>query len=104
MSRLEATRPPTDRRWVTALVIVAPFLVVVMLFNWMATPFPTFHDTDEVTSHYPIIERYYAELPFPDLRDSNSATAPLFHVLFAFAAKIVGLDLQPLRLLNVVIS
>lgn len=90
--------------WLGPLILLVPFAVVVVLFGWMREPFPTFHDTDELNYHFPTIVGFYHQLPFPDVRDYRSATGPLFHILFALAAKVIGLNLQSLRLLNVSVS
>lgn len=95
---------PPGRKWLPAALLTLPFLVVVVAFDGLARTFPTFHFDDEVLYHWPIIQRFFAELPWPDVRDYPSATAPLFHVAFALAAKLLGLDLQTLRLLNVLVS
>lgn len=90
--------------WHHIAIILLPWLVVMVAFQWMAAAFPTFHGSDETLFHYPAIERFFAQLPYPDVRDYSSATGPLFHVLFALAAKVVGLSLQSLRLLNIAVS
>lgn len=99
MNKLQRLLP-----WHHAAIILLPWLVVLVLFQWMAATFPTFHGSDETLFHYPAIERFFAELPYPDVRDYSSATGPLFHILFALAAKVVGLNLQALRLVNIVVS
>jgi 4-amino-4-deoxy-L-arabinose transferase-like glycosyltransferase len=91
-------------KWQHLVILILPWLAVVAAFDWLALAFPTFHGSDETLYHFPVIERFFSELPLPDVRDYASATGPLFHVLFAFAAKLVGLDLQALRLLNVVVT
>src|SRR4051812_7448570 len=93
----------SKRPWQHIAIILLPWLVVTVAFHWMATAFPTYHGSDETLYHYPVIERFFAALPFPDIRDYASATGPLFHVLFALAAKVVGLSLQSLRLLNIAV-
>jgi 4-amino-4-deoxy-L-arabinose transferase-like glycosyltransferase len=90
--------------WHHMAIILLPWLAVAAAFGWMTMAFPTFHGSDETLFHYPAIQRFFAELPYPDIRDYSSATSPLFHVLFAFAAKVVGLSLQSLRLLNIAVS
>lgn len=91
-------------RWQPLLILLLPWLAVAAAFDWMVLTFPTFHGSDETLYHFPIIERFFAELPLPDVRDYASATGPLFHILFAMAAKVVGLDLPALRLVNIGVS
>lgn len=90
--------------WPHIAIILLPWLVVLVIFQWMAATFPTFHGSDETLFHYPAIARFFGELPYPDVRDYSSATGPLFHILFALAAKLVGLNLQALRLVNIAVS
>lgn len=90
--------------WKPAAILALPFLLVVVAFDWLALTFPTFHGDDEVLYHWPIIQRFFTELPWPSVGDYESATAPLFHVAFAAAAHVLGLELQTLRLLNVAVS
>jgi 4-amino-4-deoxy-L-arabinose transferase-like glycosyltransferase len=90
--------------WHHMALLMLPWLAVVVAFDWLAAAFPTFHGSDETLFHYPAIQRFFAELPYPDIRDYSSATGPLFHVLFALAAKVAGLSLQSLRLVNVAVS
>ena len=90
--------------WHHIAIILLPWLFVLVLFQWMAATFPTFHGSDETLFHYPAIERFFGQLPYPDVRDYSSATGPMFHILFALAAKVVGLSLQSLRLVNIALS
>ena len=97
--------PPGGKKpWWHLAILAFPFLAVVASFHGMASTFPTFHRIDEVACHFPLIQKFFGELPWPDLRDSCSSSGPLFHILFALAAKAVGLNLQALRLVNVVVS
>lgn len=90
--------------WHHIAIILLPWLVVLVAFHWMAATFPTFHGSDETLFHYPAIKRFFAELPYPNVHDYSSATGPLFHISFALAAKVVGLSLQSLRLVNIGLS
>lgn len=92
------------RNWGHFALMVMPWIAVAIAFDWLATTFPTFHGSDETLFHYPAIQGFFAQLPYPDVSDYSSATGPLFHLLSALAAKVVGLSLQSLRLVNMVVS
>jgi 4-amino-4-deoxy-L-arabinose transferase-like glycosyltransferase len=104
MTKSVLKRAAEQKLWRHFIIIAIPFLFVVVFSDWMATPFTTFHGSDEPLYHYPTIRHFYEQLPQPDFSNYNSATGPLFHVLFALIAKVVGLDLQALRLVNVLLS
>ena len=96
--------PASKKPWQHFAILVLPFLTVAASFHWMAATFPTFHGVDETVCHFPVIQKYFAELPSPDFSDSCSSSGPLFHIIFAVVARVVGLNLQALRLVNVLVS
>lgn len=54
---------------------------------------------DQVNYHMPAIEKFAAELPYPALRDYQSATAPGYHLLVAALLRL-GLEGAALHLFN----
>ena len=91
----------------TAICYIAlgvPFLIVIIAFAGLTKTFPTFHGSDELVYHYPIIIKFAREYPHIDFVNYRSATSPLFHIAFMFAGKLMGFELYKLRILNVLIS
>jgi 4-amino-4-deoxy-L-arabinose transferase-like glycosyltransferase len=93
-----------DSRLLVALVLVAPFLVMIAALRGMTVALPIFHGSDELVYHYPTILGFSNGLPFPDLHSYRTAQTPLFHLLMAYAGQVVGYALWRLRLLQVLIS
>ena len=91
-------------RWGVAAVLALPFVVTAWLLDGLTTAMPTFHGSDETLYHLPAIERFVREWPTPDLLHYPSATAPLFHLLFALIAKVTGFGLAGLRACAVLVS
>ena len=54
---------------------------------------------DQVSYHFPVIERFAAELPHPDLRDYQSATTPGYHLMMAVLLR-AGAPMMGLHLVN----
>lgn len=77
---------------------------MIAALRGMTVALPIFHGSDELVYHYPTILRFSHELPFPDLHAYPAAQTPLFHLLMAYAGKVVGYELWTLRLLEVLIS
>ncbi len=86
------------------LVLALPFLVMIAVLRGMTVALPIFHGSDELVYHYPTILRFSSELPFPDLHSYGAAQTPLYHLLMAYAGKVIGYQLWRLRLLQVLIS
>jgi hypothetical protein len=85
-----------------ALVVLAvPFVAAVVALHGLSDHIATFHGSDEEIYHYPLIVKFIATFPRMDLSDYDSATTPLFHVLFATIGKLGGSDLRLLRSANV---
>lgn len=63
-----------------------------------------FDDVDERLFHYPTIQGFASQLPWPDLSDYPSATTPLYHLLMSPISWMSGDDLTILRLSNLVVS
>jgi len=85
-------------------VLALPFLVMVVASRGLTAPFPAALTADESASHYPTILRFAAEWPRVDLTRYHSVTTPLFHLLMAGLARLVGGDLFKLRLANALIA
>jgi 4-amino-4-deoxy-L-arabinose transferase-like glycosyltransferase len=77
---------------------------MIAVLRGMTVALPIFHGSDELNYHYPTILRFSRELPFPDLHSYGAAQTPLYHLLMAYAGKVVGYELWRLRLLGVLIS
>ncbi|MDQ6835555.1 MAG: glycosyltransferase family 39 protein [Actinomycetota bacterium] len=101
---LEGALDRWPQRWVVPLVLALPFLVMIAVLGGMTVALPIFHGSDELVYHYPTILRFAGQLPFPDLHRYGAAQTPLFHLLMAYAGKVVGYELWRLRLLQVLIS
>jgi hypothetical protein len=86
----------------TALAV--PFVIVIIILNGLKDQFPAFHGSDEFIYHFPVILKFARDFPYLDLRYYDSATTPLFHILFMLVGKIIGLELFKLRLMNCIIS
>ncbi len=83
------------------LLLAVPFLVGVAVLQGLTVEIDTFHGTDAAVYQVPTIELFRERLDFSDY---PSAQTPLFHLVMAGWAKLVGFDLWKLRLLNVAIS
>lgn len=87
-----------------ALTLGIPFVIAFFYTQGLSTGLDTAFSYDEFEHHYPVILQFSKELPFPDIKNYNSATTPLFHILFAIAGKITGTDIQHLRMINFLIT
>lgn len=92
-----------DEHWIWVIFLV-PFLIASHLLDNLNTTILTFHWTDEADFHFPAILKMAKEWPDISLKDYSSATTPFFHIIFSFANRFLGLDLQGLRFLNVLAS
>jgi Dolichyl-phosphate-mannose-protein mannosyltransferase len=101
---LAQVRQTRRERWLVPAVLAAPFLATVAALRGMTATLPIFHGSDERVYQYPTILRFSHQLPFPDVHDYNAAQTPLFHLLMAYAGKLVGFQLWRLRLVEVAIS
>ena len=54
---------------------------------------------DQNHHHLPVIRQFATQLPWPDIRDYESATAPLWHIVLAIPARFGASDVS-LRLLT----
>jgi len=63
-----------------------------------------FDDLDERLFHYPTIRQFAHDLPWPHLHDYQSATTPLYHLLMSPIALAVDGSMEPLRLVNLLLS
>lgn len=87
-----------------ALMAALPFLLVAIWLQGLHVQINTFHFNDETIYHLGVIRKFAAELPLPDLRDYDSATTPLFHLLMAVPTRLWDAGLPTLRALNVLLS
>jgi 4-amino-4-deoxy-L-arabinose transferase-like glycosyltransferase len=78
--------------------------VTVLALRGRTVALPIFHGSDELVYQYPTILQFSRQLPFPDLHHYAAAQTPLFHLVMAYAGKLIGFRLWRLRLLEVVIS
>jgi 4-amino-4-deoxy-L-arabinose transferase-like glycosyltransferase len=85
-------------------VLAIPFLVGIAALRGLTVALPIFHGSDEAVYQYPTILRFSHELPFPNLHIYGAAQTPLFHLVMAYAGKLIGFELWRLRLLEAVIS
>ncbi len=87
-----------------AMLLGIPFIIVFVYTHGLSTGLDPIFSVDEGAFHYPTILQFAKQLPFPDVRDYNSATTPLFHILFACLSKITGDGIQHLRMINFLIT
>jgi hypothetical protein len=90
--------------FLAAIALGTPFVIVFLYTKGLSGGLSTAFSYDESKYHYPVILQFAKDLPFPDLTNYNSATTPLFHLLFAVLSKIVGTDIQHLRMINFFIT
>ena len=93
-----------ERPWVPYAALTVPFLVAIAALRGLTVALPMFHGSDELVYHYPTILRFSRQLPFPDLAHYAAAQTPLFHLLLAYAGKVVGYELWRLRLIEALVS
>jgi 4-amino-4-deoxy-L-arabinose transferase-like glycosyltransferase len=91
-------------RWLVPGLLAVPFLVMIVVLRGMTVTLPIFHGSDELVYQLPTIRQFARELPFPDLHAYPAAQTPLFHLLLAYAGKIIGYSLWALRLVEVALS
>jgi len=86
--------------------LIAASMIIVLTTNGLNEAYPTFHYTDELNYHYPAIQLFASQITESriDPSDYSSATAPLFHVLFATLSSAFDFDLVSLRFVNAAIS
>jgi len=89
---------------IAAIVLGLPFIIVFFYTKGLTSGLDMVFFYYETEYHYPVILQFAKQLPFPDLTDYNSATTPLFHLLFAILSKVLGSDIQHLRLINFFIT
>ena len=80
------------------------FLVPIFLFNGISDPINTFHASDELNYHYPIIQKFFITFPKFELSRYESATTPLYYIIFSTLGRIINSDLITYRIINLIIS
>ena len=90
--------------WAVGAILAVPFLVGIAALRGLTATLTIFHSTDEQVYMVPTILRFSHQLPFPDVGNYNAAQTPLFHILMAYAGKVLGYELWRLRLVEVLIS
>lgn len=86
------------------VLLFIPFLSVYIFTAGLTKGLDPVFSIDEPTHHYPTILAFAKQLPFLYLKDYNSATTPLFHILVAAISKLIGTDIKTLRLVNFFIT
>ena len=93
------------RPWLYPLLLAVPFLAGIVALEGLTEEIATFHGSDARVYHLPTIRQFADALPGIGLERYPAAQTPLYHVLFALASKVVGLEeLWRLRLLNVIVA
>lgn len=82
--------------------LALPFIIGTVALHGLHDHIVTFHGSDEELNQYPIIMQFAESFPKMKLWDYDSATTPLFDVLFAVLAKFISPALPFLRAVNVV--
>lgn len=95
---------PIARLIINAIVLFLPFIIVYIYTSGLKFGLDTDFSFDEHKFHYPTILQFARQLPLPDVRDYNSATTPLFHILMAVCSKAIGTDIHSLRAVNFLIT
>lgn len=88
-------------RLAAPILLALPFVAGVAVLKGLTVEVDTFHGTDARLYHLPTILHFAESL---DLERYPAAQTPLFHLLFAGWAKLVGFELWRLRVLEVVVS
>jgi dolichyl-phosphate-mannose-protein mannosyltransferase len=92
-----------DRVRIAALLAI-PYLVTAAALRGLTQQMPTYHGGDETTYHLPTIAGFAHQIPGVDLVHYPAAQTPLFHLLVAAWARVVGFELWRLRILELVVS
>jgi hypothetical protein len=98
------TKMDYPRLLVAMLTLSIPFVIAVILLHGLRDHISTFHGSDEEIFHYPTILRFIETFPRMELWNYQSATTPLFHIIFATLGKIISPALPFLRGVNAAIS
>lgn len=86
------------------LFLAIPFVIVLIYTKGLTQGLDTIFSIDEPMYHYPTILNFANQLPFPNIRNYDSATTPLFHILMAVFSKLTGSNIRYLRLVNFFIT
>ncbi|PVD52661.1 hypothetical protein DC498_09105 [Terrimonas sp.] len=86
------------------VLLFVPFLSVYIFTTGLTNGLDPIFSIDEPTHHYPTILAFAKQMPFLYLKDYSSATTPLFHILVAAISKVIGTDIETLRLVNFFIT
>lgn len=86
------------------VLLFIPFLSVYIFTAGLTKGLDPVFSVDEPTHHYPTILAFAKQWPQFYLKDYNSATTPLFHILLAGISKVIGTDIKTLRLVNFFIT
>jgi 4-amino-4-deoxy-L-arabinose transferase-like glycosyltransferase len=98
------TRTGRYRHVLNLLILSAPFLAGAILLRGLQVHLDTFHGADEPHWHYPATLAVAEDPGHVWNTDMSTSTTPFFHMLFAFAGRVVGFEIWKLRALNVLIS
>ena len=94
---MSPVRRTISASWAPVLVYVILALGILIGDRTISAP-----KYDQDMYHYQVVREFSAEWPAFDVTDYGSATSPLYHVVMATAAKVVGDELDTLRLLSAV--
>lgn len=89
---------------------ILPYIVLALIFLILVVPLihkpeiDIYDARDEDSFHFPTVRDFWDDFPAFDLTNYRSATTPLYHIVLALAAQILGLAVVPLRLISAVIS
>jgi hypothetical protein len=85
-------------------ILAIPFVVAAVMLGGLQREIVTFHGSDEKAHHYPVILRFIGTFPRMQIWDYDSATTPLFHVVFATLGRLISPSLPFLRAVNAGLS
>jgi len=87
-------------------VLLLMYVLALSITSGLSEPFLTFHGSDEIIFHYPVIREFVLQLQVGaiDFSSYSSATTPLFHLLNAMFVIFFDADIRLLRFFNVIIS
>lgn len=86
-----------DSRWLHAVVLAVPYLVVIVLWRGLSHSFPAFQGADEGI-HYPIVRMVAEQWPRPLLGGYGAWSGPLVYWALAALALPFGATLEVVRL------
>jgi hypothetical protein len=96
-------QPRFKERMLPHIALALIFLVLVVPLA-LKSEIDIYDARDEESFHYPTIRDFWDDFPSIDLANYRSATTPLYHIILALGARVMGLNVIPLRLFSALFS